>query len=417
MKLYPFQEKYLAGLPDAFIFSADTGTGKTVMALEHYRRTAFPKPLLILGPAAKMRTGDWERHVAEFFGEYGPEVHCYSYEKFSRNPTLAEYAKKGETSVWRHWLGTRHENEFAVIADEVHRCANAQSGIGRVAFEISRHTRHFIGLSATPLPNSWVSAANYFKIFGFAKNITEFKKRYCNFQTFKGFPELVGYFHEDELKSYWHRISKPLRKGEALELPQIVDVPVRFETAKEYTQVRKEMVFGDRLLDNPSAMLHALRQSTMAPKLPWLDEFLDGVSSNVVIFYNYVAEREAILAMLAKSHKKRRVFRQDGEKHELPDKSGWERLERTITLAQYQSGSTGVEMTYADTIVFFSPTYSFSTYHQAVGRIERIGQGSHMTLYSLCAPATIEKDVWDCIRGKRDFQEQVWIRNNVLQKP
>src|SRR5665213_3529022 len=292
MKLYPFQEKYLAQLPSKFIFSCDTGTGKTIMAIEHYARTAYPKPLLILGPAAKMRVGDWERHIEEYFGLFAPEVHYYGYEKFSRNPTIKEYAKNGRTSVWREWLAEHPIGGFAIIADECHRLANSQSGIGRAVFEVSKATKHFIGLSATPLPNSWLSAANYFKIFGFSKNISEFKKRYCNIASYKGFPEIIGYYHEDELKRLWNQISKPLRKEEALELPPIVDIPVKFETAKEYVQVRKEMVFGDKLLDNPSALLHALRQSTMVPKIPWLDEFIDGVSSNLVIFYNYVAERE-----------------------------------------------------------------------------------------------------------------------------
>src|SRR4028119_431405 len=104
MKLYPFQEKYLANLPAKFIFAADTGTGKTVMALNHYKNHSYPKKLLILGPAAKMRTGDWQRHVEEYFGDYAPEVHYYSYEKFSRNSSMKEYKATRSRGVWYDWL-------------------------------------------------------------------------------------------------------------------------------------------------------------------------------------------------------------------------------------------------------------------------------------------------------------------------
>lgn len=151
----------------------------------------------------------------------------------------------------------------------------------------------------------------------------------------------------------------------------------------------------------------------MENKLPWLDEFLEGVSSNIVIFYTYIGEREAILSLIKKKHKERQVFRQDGDKHELPHQSTWEDLERTITLAQYQSGSTGVEMQYADTIIFFSPTYSYTLYHQAVGRIERIGQKNKMTLYKLSCPSTIEYSVWKAIESKADFSEKMWIEDNI----
>lgn len=419
MNLYQFQQDYLKDLPSKFIFAADTGTGKTIMALAHYRHQAYPKKLLILGPAAKMRTGDWEKHIEEYFyseSTVAPEAHYYSYEKFSRNPTVKEYKKHGKQGVWKQWLRDNPPGTYAVIADEVHRAANPQSGIGKAVYELARCSGFFVGLSATPAPNGWISVANYFKMFGFTPNVTAFKNRYCNIQTFKGFPEIVGYYYEDEIKTLWNRISKPLKKEDAIDLPDLVDVPVNVPTDPAYVKVEKERIFGGTFLDNPSALLHALRQSTIEPKLPWLDEFLEGTSSNVVIFYTYVAEREAILKMLKKKHPKRAVFRQDGEKHELPHKGDWPDLKRTITLAQYQSGSTGVEMTYADTIVFFSPTYSYTLYHQAIGRIERIGQKAKMTLYSMCAPATIESAVWRAIRNKQDFSEKIWIEENLTNK-
>ena len=254
---------------------------------------------------------------------------------------------------------------------------------------------------------------NYFKIFGFSKNKTEFYRRYVDEVRFAGFPQIRGYYHEGELQRLWNRIAKPLDKQVALDLPDITYVPVKLECGKEYIRIEKERIFGDKLLDNPSALAHALRQSIVAPKVKWLDDFLDGVSDNVVVFYNYVSERDAILAMIKKSHKGRKVFRQDGDKHEVPSKLQWGGLSRTITLAQYQSGSTGIELTYAATTVYFSPTYSYSNYEQSIGRTNRNGQTQKMTLYMLCAPTTIEKDVWDALRNKKDFQSQQWYSERL----
>ena len=406
--LYEFQKQYLHGLPPRYIMAADTGTGKTFMSLAHYDQHAYLQPLLILAPASKVTTGDWEREIKQYFaGRMAPYYEIYSYEKFSRVPTVKQFQKTGDRGVWRAWIN-QHPSGFAMICDEVHKAKNPQSGIGKAVFEVAGRASFFCGLSATPLPNGWIDAINYFKIFGLTKNKTAFKNRYVNEQTYKGFPEVVGYYHEPELQKLWNDIAKPLSKDKALDLPPLTTVPVSLPAGPNYVEVMKTRLFGDKFLDNPSALLHALRQSITEPKIKWLDEFIEGTSDNVVVFYNYQSEREKILAMLKKRHSKRVVFRQDGEKHEVPSKERWAELTRTITLAQYQSGSTGIEMTYASTIVYLSPTYSYANYEQSIGRINRNGQIHKMTLYMLCAPATVEREVWGALRNKSDFQVQQW---------
>lgn len=405
----------MRGLPERYIFAADTGTGKTFMALAHYDQYAYMKPLLILAPAAKAQTGDWQRDIEEWFeGRIMPEYEVWSYEKFSRNPTLKQYREKGALGVWRGWL-QRHPNGFAMIADEAHRAKNPQSATGKRVFEVSQKADMFVGLSATPLPNGWIDAANYYKIFGFSKGITDFKRRYVNEVNYKGYPEIIGYYHEDELQRHWNNIAKPLAKQTALDLPDLTSVPISLPASIEYFKVLRSREYKGKFLDSAPALLHGLRQSLIGPKVKWLDEFLEGVSDNVVIFYNYIEERQQILDMLSKNHKGRIMFRQDGEKHEVPSKDSWGELSRTITLAQYQSGSTGIELTYAATTVYFSPTYSYSNYEQSVGRINRHGQTRKMTLYMLCAPATLEKDIWAALRGKQDFQQSQWIRENFKE--
>lgn len=391
-------------------------TGKTFMAIAHYDHHAYLKPLLILAPASKVNTGDWERELKEYFaGRLLPEYEVYSYEKFSRMPTAAQYAKSGKLSIWHDYLNRHKTQDFAVIVDEIHKAKNPQSGIGKRVFEVGTVASFFCGLSATPLPNGWVDAINYFKIFGLIKNKTEFMKRYVDIVTYKGFPEIKGYRREDELQAHWNKIAKPLDKSAALDLPPVVAVPITLKAGSDYLRIQRDRMVGDMFLDNPSALMHALRQSLVEPKVVWLDNFLEGASDNVVVFYNYKVERDQILAMLKKSHKRRTVFRQDGEKHEIPSKDKWSGLVRTITLAQYQSGSTGVEITYCSTTVYFSPTYSYSNYEQSVGRTNRNGQTKKMTLYMLCAPTTLERDVWTALRNKSDFQDTQWADKNMLQ--
>lgn len=413
IQLYEYQKRYLADLPARAIMAADTGTGKTFMALAHYKRKASGQPLLILAPASKVRTGDWERDITEYFGEGNePEYHIHSYEKFSREPSLAQF-KKGKRSIWRDFAPTYGGTQHAVICDEVHRAKNPQSGIGKVVYLIGRDAPFFVGLSATPLPNGWIDVANYFKIFKLVKHITAFKQRYCNIQTYKGFPEIVDYWHKDELTAKWKSISKLLTKAEANDLPARTFVGVDFKRPKDYTKLILNRKDSDgELLDTAPKLAHALRQTLTASKIDYLKELLVGTTENVVIFYNYVSEREQILKMLGgKDLKGKTLFRQDGELHQLPKKQDWPSVQNSITLAHYRSGSTGVEMTYATQVVYLSPTYSYADYIQSIGRVYRNGQTAKTTFYNFRVPHTIEADIYEALRGKNDFQTGQWLTN------
>lgn len=429
INLYDFQKKYLADFPARGIMAADTGVGKTYMALAHYERFAPVRqrirsdafgggnrkvinermPLLILAPASKVRTGDWEREITEYFGPGNePEYEIYSYEKFSRNPSNREFLN-GKRAIWHHASPKYGGQEYAVIADEVHRAKSWKSGIGKALYWTAKDARFFVGLSATPLPNGWIDFANYSKIFGFTKGITEFKKRYCVYVDYKGFPELKEYLNTGELMRQWQSVSKRLMKKDALDLPDRVFEGVNFQKSPDY----KKMIVtrtdsNGELLDSAPALAHALRQTLTPAKIDYTMDIIDGTNENVVIFYNYVSEREAILDALSKRHGDRVIFRQDGEKHELPAKEDWGSVERSVTVAHYRSGSTGVEMTYATQVIYFSPTYSYADYIQSIGRVYRNGQTSKTTFYNFRTPVTIEADVYDALIGKHDFQDKQW---------
>ena len=68
MKLYDYQEQYIAKLPPSCIMAADLGTGKTLMSLAHWERQGTGRRLLIVAPASKIRTGDWEEEAKRYFG-------------------------------------------------------------------------------------------------------------------------------------------------------------------------------------------------------------------------------------------------------------------------------------------------------------------------------------------------------------
>lgn len=399
INLYHYQNKYISDLPARCIMAAALGTGKSFMSLAHYAKYRSHRRLLILAPASKIRTGDWQRDIQEFFGDNTPEYEIYSYEKFSR-----------DDSIWKKF-SPMHGGELAdIIADECHRFGNPQSKIGKAVYFCAKSAPFFVGLSGTPLPNGWISFANYSKIFGFTKNVTEFKGIYCNYQTFKGFPELIGYKKEDELKRQWNSISKRLTRSEATELPDKQLIGNDFKVTSEYKKVLKTRVLNDELLDNSSKLSHALRKLLIQPKLSFISDIIGSTDENIVLFYNYESELQSLLEVL-ETHKNKTVYQQNGHKHEIPLKHEWSEINNSVTLAHYKSGGTGVEMQYASITIFVSPTYSYSEYAQSIGRTYRNGQEKKTLFYFLRTKGSIEEAIYKCLKDKNDFSETQWYKS------
>lgn len=410
MKLYNFQEKYLSKLPPSCIMAADLGTGKTLMSLAHWQRQNTGRPLLIIAPASKIRTGDWEAEVNRWFdvpeGALRSDITYISYE------SLRLMDKK--TKRPRHWLftGARNGgNVYDVIADECHALKNPQSKQSKALYEIKRSGGLFIGLSGTPMPNGWIDFAGYSKLFNFTKGITEFKNKYCRMQDFKGFPEIIGYNRIPEMEEQLNSIAFRLPREDAMELPsrQIIGksinlTPKDHKRYLEYKVTRKNNQTGE-LLDSAPRLLSVLRQSTTNGRLDSLLSVVGDTSDNIIVFYNYVSEREAILKALKKTEKN--ILRYDGDKHDtLP--AADVNIKDTVLVAHYKSASTGLNLQWANVTIYFSPTYSYQEFEQSIGRTHRNGQTKKCLYYLFNVRGTVDHMIWQCLRHKRDFNEKLW---------
>lgn len=383
---------------------ADTGTGKTLMALAHAKPDL---PILVLAPASKVRTEDWEREAKEF-GLSSDRLTVISYERATRKTRFDKWAKGSKGTWWEQWLADNPA--YILIADEIHKAKNPQSLTGKGVFALATRADQFIGLSATPLPNGWVDICNYGKIFGWWRNKTEFFRDYVITYQIPNqhWAKITGYRQEDKLKELWAGVAKPLRKEQALDLPKFKYQVIQTTKPKIYDQVKKTRIYQAEELDNAPKLANGLRRTLITPRINWLKDFLEGASSHTVIFYNYIDEREQILSVVPKEMT---VYRQDGEKHQIPSKPDWGNLpDRTVTVAQYKSGGTGVEMTYADKLVYLSPTYSYADFSQSIGRVYRNGQKLPVTAYLLHTKDTIDADIWLCIRRKKAFDVELWAK-------
>lgn len=410
MNLYQYQEDYLAPLPDSCILAADLGTGKTLMSLAKWgRKPHHGRKLLIVAPASKIRTGDWQAEAKRWFGEDSSVLDNITYISYESLRLMDKTTKRP-----RHWLFTAARNGgqvYDVIADECHSLKNPQSKQSKAILEIKMSGGDLIGLSGTPMPNGWIDFAGYSKLFGFTKGITEFKKNYCIYQDFKGFPELVKYINVDKLEYQLKQITFKLSRDQAAELPaqRMIGVNVEMDkkTSKLYHTIRltKKDPRNDELMDNSSRLLSVLRQTTTEARLDNLMSIVNDTDDNIIIFYNYISERKAILKLLESTDKT--ILRYDGDQHDnLPASDA--QIKNTVLLAHYKSASTGLNLQWANVTVYFSPTYSYQEFEQSIGRTHRNGQTKKCLYYLFNVKHTVDKKVWDCLRKKQDFNTKLW---------
>lgn len=393
--LYDFQKELLNKINPDYLIAADTGVGKTIMAIYHYLKHSNGEPLLIVVPPQKKSEGGWDRDI-EFVSKHH-DIHI-KYEQLS----YGVLAKKWD----------EYKNHF-VVFDECHYIKNPTSQRGKAGCKLSQHATNFLLLSATPNANGWIDAINYFIMFGHYKNKTHFLKKHAIYEDmYVGRPRPVkvvsDFTDKDKLKRIYNTFSIKLSKDEALDLPPLIFENIYFKPSKEYKIIEKDRVLTVNneliLYDSISKLQHGLRYyANQKDKLKYAEMLAESTSENIIIFYYYQDEKEQLKKIMKKL--KKTVYEVSGQATKLP--RDWNH-KNSVTFVQYQAGSAGIELQYANVVVFYSLTYSYQDYEQALGRCYRNGQDKKVTAYRFMTKDTIEMAIFGALKTKRDFNEKLF---------
>ena len=303
-------------------------------------------------------------------------------------------------------------SDWVFIMDECQRCkAGISSGFGRAFLKVTKGNDDWVGMTATP-GDTWLAFYPYFTACNFIKNKTAFTKRFCEIQTYKGFPETVGYRETDTLKKWWRAISySPDTSQMERELPPETHQVIKFKLPPQYKACLKthvEPVSGD-FLDTPGSFTACLRKLCCTPaKMAWIADFVESLNTSCVMFYNFVDDKDKIIKAIKKGNKDAKVWEVDGKTHDIPTAETIGK--RDVVLCQWQAGSEAINLQFVNYWVSITPHYSYSISKQARGRIHRIGQTRHMHYYYLQCESGIEQDIYKCLHNKSDFADDVWCQ-------
>ena len=417
-ELYDFQKQAVANLLSGkrFIISS-TGSGKSAVSMVWARlkceRTGKDK-VLVVTTASKAKTldeqgrNDFEAEADEWNGEAWRKNMIVNF-------TVISWHK------FKAWTFEHADDlaDWVVIMDEVHRgAAGVSSGFGRAFLNMTAKNPDWAGFTATP-GDTWLKFYPYFTACRLNKNKTTFMNRYARVQTYKGYPEIVGWNNEDELKRMWAQISYAPDTAKVMaELPEQTHKTVLFKAPTEYKKILKTRTNSEgEFLESSGALCSELRRVCFTKaKKEWLKDFVEGLESGCVFYYSFIKTGDELEQIIQKALPKgAKVWRIDGKHHEIPTAETMGKHD--MVLCQWQSGSEALNLQFLHYWVCAEPCYAYSTFLQAKGRIRRLGQHSPQFYYRLWTAKTIEDDIYDCLANKGEFAEKNWcIENNITIK-
>lgn len=396
-ELFNFQKKALQDLfGGKHMCIMPTGSGKSAVMMRWLVKQT-PRRVLIVTTPSKRDSGDFLRDADEWNGKTW-RVKLKEFEVISWHG-LAKWVKAHGSELC----------EWAYAFDEVAKAkAGVSSGMGKAFLNITKLTRNWIGLTATPGDN-WLHFYPYFTACGYVRNKTEFKRRFAIEQDYKGFPEIIGWRDEDILQRWWDVISTTPDTSQMFrELPPEIHKVIEFKKPTGYDKLRSTRIGADgEFIETTMGLCHALREMSFTKeKQQWIEDFIYGLETNVVLFYNYTEEKEKLCEIINKAKKGVKIWCIDGKSHDIPTAETIGKYD--VVLCQWQSGSEALNLQFMNYWISVTPTYSYTTSVQARGRIRRIGQTKTQYFYYLKCGG-IETDVYEALKNKKDFIEDNYI--------
>lgn len=412
--LYPHQVEVLGKLykHNKCGMFLEMGLGKTITGA--IKSTSYHKPILIICP--KSLIDQW----LECFNEWCKDYNVYNLtnkkqlQAFIDDEQDLKMGVINYESAWRKSELLKLKG-FTLILDESQAISNPTSkqtkGICKLAFE------NILLLTGSPASNSrYDKLYTQLKLLGLHMNKRSYEDRYCNFfdmekagVRFRVLSKTNPYKNVDELKSTMYDLGCVFMKtDEVIDLPQqrFIDVPIK--PSKYYKTFVKdgyvdcgdyEYISGSPTTD----MLYQRQLCNSTEKLDMVKTLLESTDDRVIIFYNFNCELELLQQIVSKL--KRPLSFVNGSNKNL---NCYNKNDNSVTLVQYQSGSSGVNLQKANKMIYYSPPIKSDFFEQSKKRIHRIGQDSKCTYYKLVTTNSIEQKIYNTLDLKRDYTEELF---------
>lgn len=424
------------------INGSSVGTGKSLCSVL-YAEMLDLFPCMVVCPAS-VKSGwlrEWketnpDRRVSIISTSSPPEdfeadVIVINYDILGKRVTK----ENGKTSLEIRLDGMKKKSFSLVIADEIHFLKNRKSIRSKSFKKLIHKVPSVIGLTGTLIMNRPAELLNILMLIERIKEIAPedqyhhyFFERYCNMKETNFGMDISGASNIKEL----NRLLKEccyfqVSKRDALkELPPISENVVECEITNKraYKKAKDDLLqfIEDKFKDEEKVekaaraeflvKLSTLKQLSLEGKekfiKKWVEEWMEANEEEKLLVF---ASQSTILTKIAEEFKEGLLITggtTTKKRDEILQKF-FSQKESRVLFANIGCLGTGVDglqkVCFNMAILELPPRPSDLV--QVIGRLERSGQENPVTIQYLLSPETIDQDLWEMLKGKKDVTDML----------
>lgn len=425
-------EQFIIKQPNCALF-AEMGLGKTVIVLTAldrlmYERCEVGRVLVIAPKSVALNT--WH-------GEATKWSHLSALRVSLVLGTIKqrESALRAKADVWVTnrdnvpWLVSLYGKKWpfdCVVLDESTSFKNPQSMRFKALNRVRPFIHRLIELTGTPTPNGLMDLWAQLRLLDegerLGKYIYQYREAYFHPGARSGAVIYEYIPNEGAYEKITAKVSDiclSLRTADYLDLPGTIDAGMTLSLAPKELRAYKDFArtciaelpdgeeiaavtaaaLVNKLLQYSSGALYDadhIWHPTSSAKLEALSDLLEQADGPVLVYYNYIHERERIM----KAHPEAVAFKGEPELLEQ-----WNAGKIRLLLCHPRSVAYGLNMQQGGhTIIWFSPTWDLELHEQANARLARQGQTRPVMIYHLVCSGTMDTAVMTSLKRKSGVQ-------------
>lgn len=424
------------------INGSGVGCGKTKMAI-FYAEMLDLFPCMVVCPAS-VKSGwlrEWKetnpnRRVSIIstsspLEDFEADVIVINYDILGKRVTK----ENGKTSLEIRLDGMKKKSFSLVIADEIHFLKNRKSIRSKSFKKLIHKVPSVIGLTGTLIMNRPAELLNILMLIERIKEIAPndqyhhyFFERYCNMKETNFGMDISGASNIKEL----NRLLKEccyfqVSKRDALkELPPISENVVECEITNKraYKKAKGDLLqfIEDKFKDEEKVgkaaraeflvKLSTLKQLSLEGKekfiKKWVEEWMEANEEEKLLVF---ASQSTILTKIAEEFKEGLLITggtTTKKRDEILQKFFSQKESRVLfaNIGCLGTGVDGLQKVCSNMAILELPPRP-SDLVQVIGRLERSGQENPVTIQYLLSPETIDQDLWEMLKGKKDVTDML----------
>jgi SWI/SNF-related matrix-associated actin-dependent regulator 1 of chromatin subfamily A len=424
------------------INGSSVGTGKSLCSVL-YAEMLDLFPCMVVCPAS-VKSGwlrEWKetnpnRRVSIISTSSPPEdfeadVIVINYDILGKRVTK----ENGKTSLEIRLDGMKKKSFSLVIADEIHFLKNRKSIRSKSFKKLIHKVPSVIGLTGTLIMNRPAELLNILMLIERIKEIAPedqyhhyFFERYCNMKETNFGMDISGASNIKEL----NRLLKEccyfqVSKRDALkELPPISENVVECEITNKraYKKAKGDLLqfIEDKFKDEEKVekaaraeflvKLSTLKQLSLEGKekfiKKWVEEWMEANEEEKLLVF---ASQSTILTKIAEEFKEGLLITGGTitkKRDEILQKFFSQKESRVLfaNIGCLGTGVDGLQKVCSNMAILELPPRP-SDLVQVIGRLERSGQENPVTIQYLLSPETIDQDLWEMLKGKKDVTDML----------